>query len=56
MGRKRKAVVKKTYGISVDPDLWEALEKDGVNKSRLFSISAKLYLRRKKRIQKNSKD
>lgn len=49
MGRKRKDVVKKTYGISVDPELWEQLEKDGVNRSRLFSICAKIYLRKKRR-------
>lgn len=49
MGRKRKENVKKTYGISVDPELWEELKKDGVNRSRLFSVSAKLYLRKKKK-------
>lgn len=47
MGRRRKKVVKKTYGISVEPEIWEQLEKDGVNKSRLFSIFARKYLRKK---------
>lgn len=49
VGRKRKDAVKKAIRLSVDADILEALEKDGVNKSRLFSIAAKKYLRSKSR-------
>lgn len=49
MGRKRKLLVKKKLNVSIDTELLEELEKDGVNKSRLFSLSAKKYLRKKKR-------
>lgn len=47
LGRKRLEKTKKTIGLSVDVDLLEQLEKAGVNKSRLFSIIAKKYLRKK---------
>lgn len=47
MGRKRKDKVKERLTLSVDADLLKKLEEDGVNKSRLFSISSKLYLRKK---------
>lgn len=52
MGRSRKEKTKKRITLSVDADLWEQLEKDGVNRSRLFSILAKKYLRKK---SKNNK-
>lgn len=48
MGRKRLWNKKKTVGLSIDPQLLEELNKDGVNKSRLFSIFAKKYLRKKR--------
>lgn len=47
MGRKRKSQVKVKLNLKVDPELLEQLNADGVNKSRLFSIIAKLYLRKK---------
>lgn len=49
MGRKRLEKPKARLKLSVDADLLEQLEKDGVNKSRLFSIAAKKYLRRKQK-------
>ena len=49
LGRKRLDNKKKTIGLSVDPALLEELEKDGVNKSRLFSIFARKYLRKKRK-------
>jgi len=49
MGRKRKDKLKKRITLSVDEDLWSELEEDGVNRSRLFSIAARIYLKRKKR-------
>lgn len=48
LGRKRLEKTKKTIGLSVDADLVEELKKDGVNMSRLFSILAKKYLRKKR--------
>lgn len=50
MGRKRLLNTKKTVGLSVDSKLLEELDKEGVNKSRLFSIFARKYLRK---IRKN---
>lgn len=47
MGRKRKDELKKRMTITVDADLLIRLEEDGVNKSRLFSISARKYLKKK---------
>lgn len=47
MGRKRKDKVKERVNLSVDADLLRKLEEDGVNKSRLFSISSRIYLRKK---------
>lgn len=49
LGRKRKEKTKKTIGLSVDADLIDELRKDGVNASRLFSIIAKRYLRKKRK-------
>lgn len=49
MGRKRLDNVKKTISLSVDPNLLKELENEGVNKSRLFSIIAKKYLRNKRK-------
>lgn len=54
MGRKRLSKVKVRLNLSIDQDLLDELEKDGVNKSRLFSISAKVYL--KKKARKKQKD
>lgn len=51
MGRKRKDKLKKRITLSVDEDLWSELEKDGVNRSRLFSIAARIYLKRKRRLR-----
>ncbi len=48
MGRKRLLNKKKTVGLSIDPQLLEELKKDGVNMSRLFSIIARKYLRKKR--------
>lgn len=53
MGRNRKVNKKVNITLRVDSDVYEELVKDGVNKSRLFSISGKKYLRKKK--QENSK-
>ena len=47
MGRKRKEQLKKRMTLTIDADLLSKLEDDGVNKSRLFSISARIYLRKK---------
>lgn len=49
MGRKRLENTKKTIGLSVDSKLLAELEKEGVNKSRLFSIIARKYLRNKRK-------
>lgn len=49
LGRKRLEKTKKTIGLSVDADLLAELEKEGVNKSRLFSIIARKYLRLKRK-------
>lgn len=47
MGGKRKEKIKMPIKLSIDADLYEQLMKDGVNKSRLFSVLSKKYLRRK---------
>ena len=47
MGRKRLPKTKDRVKLSVDIELLEQLNIDGVNKSRLFSLAAKKYLRRK---------
>lgn len=52
LGRKRLEKPKKKLMLSIDPDILQELEKDGVNKSRLFSIIAKKYLRKKRKIGK----
>lgn len=49
MGRKRLEQPKKRIKLAVDADLLDQLEKDGVNKSRLFSIAAKKYLKKKRK-------
>lgn len=49
VGRKRLEKTKKTIGLSVDADLLAELEKEGVNKSRLFSIIARKYLRKRRK-------
>lgn len=53
MGRKRLKTVKVRLTLAVDADLLEALRKDGVNQSRLFSIIAKRYLRKKYKNRQN---
>lgn len=52
MGRKRLPEVKTRLNLSIDQDLLDKLEKDGVNKSRLFSISSKIYLKKKSKKSK----
>lgn len=49
MGRKRLDKTKKRITLSVDADLLDELEKDGVNKSRLFSIVSRKYLKAKRK-------
>lgn len=49
MGRKRLEKPKKRIQISIDRDVHESLQKAGVNVSRLFEISGKLYLRKLKK-------
>jgi len=49
LGRKRKEVVKKTVTISVDPEIWDKLKATGVNRSRLFDIASRKYLKKKSR-------
>lgn len=51
MGRKR-GKPKVRVNLSIDEKLLEELENVGVNKSKLFSLSAKMYLRK---ISKNVK-
>lgn len=48
MGRHRKDEPKVRLKLSLDRDLLEQLEKDGVNKSRLFSVLVRRYFLRKK--------
>ena len=55
MGRKRLDKTKKNITLRVDPDIYEQLTKDGVNKSRLFSIAGKKYLRKKQRSSNKNK-
>lgn len=52
MGRKR-GITKGKLTLSVDEKLIEELNEDGVNKSRLFVLSAKKYLKEKKKMSKN---
>lgn len=47
MGRKLVEKTKSRVKLSIDPDLLEALKDSGVNQSRLYSIAAKKYLRKK---------
>lgn len=51
MGRKRLKTTKAAVKLSVDRKLLEELRKDGVNMSRLFSLSAKKYLRKKRKLE-----
>lgn len=57
MGRKRLAKTKKTVGLSIDQDLLDALDlqlkQDEVTRSRLFSVAAKVYLRKKRKLNNN---
>ena len=50
MGRKPKMETKTKLTISVDEKLLVELEKDGVNKSRLFSLAARKYLKKKNKL------
>lgn len=52
MGRKRLENPMKSRTISVDQKLWDELQSDGVNISRLFRIIAKKYLRNKRKSSK----
>ena len=54
MGRKR-GITKGKLTLSVDEKLIEELNDDGVNKSKLFSLSAKKYLREKKKMSNKRK-
>ena len=54
MGRKR-GITKGKLTLSVDEELIQELEKDGVNKSKLFRIMAKQYLKRKKKMLNDEK-
>lgn len=49
MGRKRLDNPMKSRTISVDQKLWDDLQEDGVNISRLFRIIARKYLRKKRK-------
>lgn len=55
MGRKRKDAVKVSLKLSVDKDLVDELNLDGVNKSSLFTMAAKKYLDQKK-LENDKKD
>jgi hypothetical protein len=50
MGRKRLDKPKKTITLRVDAEIYEQLTKDGVNKSRLFSIAGRKYLKKKHKL------
>ena len=49
MGRNRVDKPKKTITLRVDSDIYQMLQEDGVNKSRLFSIAGKKYLKKKQK-------
>lgn len=51
MGRKRKSKTKVNITLRVDSDIYEELRRDGVNKSRLFSIAGRKYLKKKHKKQ-----
>jgi len=55
VGRKRKDAVKVSLKLSVDKDLVDELNLDGVNKSSLFTMAAKKYLDQKK-LENDKKD
>lgn len=55
MGRKRIEKPKKTITLRVDVEIYEELIKDGVNKSRLFSIAGRKYLRKKHKLSNKDK-
>ena len=52
MGRKRIEKPKKTITLRVDSDIYQMLQEDGVNKSRLFSIAGRKYLKKKQKRRK----
>lgn len=47
MGRKRLKYTKKSISVSIDERDLEKLDEVGINKSRLFQIAVKKYLRKK---------
>lgn len=55
MGRKR-GKVKAKLTISVDEELLFELIDDGVNKSKLFTVASKMYLRDKRKIEENKEN
>jgi len=52
MGRKRTSNKRKVM-ISVDADLVDQLDEHNVNRSKLFTVAAKIFLRKKRK--KNEK-
>lgn len=54
MGRKRLEFKKKTISVSIDERDLRKLEEVGINKSRLFQISVKKYLKKKAKYDKSS--
>lgn len=52
MGRKRLKYKKKPISVSIDERDLEALDEAGINKSRLFQIAARKYLKKKKKYEK----
>jgi len=54
MGRKR-GKVKAKLTISVDEELLFELIEDGVNKSKLFTVASKMYLRDKRKKEVENK-
>jgi len=55
MGRKPVLNPKKTITLRVDAEIYEQLTKDGVNKSRLFSIAGRKYLKKKHKLSNKDK-
>ncbi len=47
MGRKRLKYKKKTISVSIDERDLKKLDEVGINKSRLFQISVRKYLKKK---------
>lgn len=54
MGRKRKNSPKVNITLRVDSDIYKELVEDGVNKSRLFSIAGRKFLKEKKKLEKRN--